>query len=203
MLEFNTHTTVVGLTQEGKTYAVTKSLLLKPQGALFFNTKRDEPPVKGYTEIRDGDEISIGRLYRMLEKGRKVAYWPSRVEAARSRELAYIIDAIYAHGKADIIIAVDEVHLFDKRGQKKLEELATTGLGLGYKGVFLSQRFANISKTLVTQSLEKVIFRTEMEGPYFRTYGLPQEAIREKLEQGGKYSFVIYDSKDLRGPFRV
>lgn len=201
MLEFNTHTTVVGLTQEGKTYAVTKSLLSKPQGALFFNTKRDEVPVIGYTEV-DGS-ISFDRLYRLLEKGRKVAYWPSRVESARSRELAYIIDTIYDRGKADLIVAVDEVHLFDKRGQKKLEELATTGLGLGYKGVFLSQRFANISKTLVTQSLDKVIFRTEMEGPYFRTYGLPQEEIQKKLDMGGKYSFVIYDSKELRGPLKV
>lgn len=201
MLDFNTHTTVVGLTQEGKTYAVTKSLLSKQQGALFINTKRDEVPVIGYTEV-DGS-ISFDRLYRMIAKGRKVAYWPSRVESARSRELAYIIDAIYDRGKADIIIAVDEVHLFDKRGQKKLEELATTGLGLGYKGVFMSQRFANISKTLVTQSLDKVIFRTEMEGPYFKTYGLPQEEIEKRLQQGGKYSFVIYDSKELRGPLKV
>lgn len=201
MLQFNGHTTVVGLTQEGKTFATTKSLLEAKQGVLFFNTKLDPLPVSGYTDV-DGTS-SPDLLFKLLGRGRKVAFHPSRNRAARSAQLAWLISTIYNEGPQDLILAIDEVHLFDKRGELAMEELATTGLSKGYKGVWISQRYANINNTLMTQSTEHVIFRTVMEQEYFKRYGLPFDQIEQKLQQGGQYHFVTYDHKELRGPFKV
>jgi hypothetical protein len=195
------HTTVVGMTRSGKTYAVQKSLEKVKQGVLFFNTQHI--PVSNIFIDADGsDDEKV--LVQELRKGGKINFTPSR--DIRWKQLKALINILYKateRSKLDIYIVVDEVHLTDKDALKACVELATTGISWGLKGIFISQRPANIDNTIMTQSNQFVFLKTSMEKGYFERYDLPYEAIKEGLEKGGQYAYMTYDFHDLKGAFKV
>jgi len=93
---------------------------------------------------------------------------------------------------------VDEVHLFGKDSQKSLIELATTGRSYGFRGIYLSQRPALIDNTLMALSEQMIIFKCNMEGPYFDRYRIPYtDKIEPELNRLGKYSFCLYDNQNV------
>lgn len=195
------HTTVVGMTRSGKTYAVQKSLEKVKQGVLFFNTQHI--PVSNIFIDADGsDDEKV--LVQELRKGGKINFTPSR--EIRWKQLRALINILYKateRAKMDIYIVVDEVHLTDKEALKSCIELATTGISWGLKGIFISQRPANIDNTIMTQSNQFVFLKTSMEKGYFERYDLPYDAIKEGLEKGGQYAYMTYDFHDLKGAFKV
>jgi len=202
MIQFNNgHSTVIGLTRSGKTYATQKSLLdykNERRGVLFFNTQHETMPyytkATGYTNMKE--------LIASLKRGEKINYLPNTDIDIRQSELEYIINQLYKVQGLNIVLAVDEVHLYEKEALKALVRVATTGLRYGITGVWISQRPANIDNTLMTQSNQFIIFKTNMENGYMKRYGIPGEEIKEKLE-GKKYNYCVYDFNELKGPFRV
>lgn len=196
------HTTVVGKTRSGKTYAVEKSLEKVKQGVLFFNTQHI--PVSNVFVDADGsDDEKV--LIKALRKGEKINFRPSR--ETRWKQLKALINILFKAGeqaKLNIYIVVDECHLADRKiALPGVIEIATTGLSYGLKGIYISQRPALIDNTLMTQSMQFIFFKTSMEKKYFDSYELPFDDIQAGLTKGGQFSYMTYDFEKLEGAFKV
>jgi len=199
MYKFNLsgHCTVIGRTQEGKTYTVNKILKNQDKGVLFFNTQLEELP--GYVKIDKNTRFKI--IYALLKNGKKLNYFPSTRLNIQEQEIIFLINQLFEHGNFNkekfIYFVIDEVHLFKKEGLQEITRIATGGLRYGIHGIFLSQRPANISNTLMTQSNEMLIFFCNMESIYFKNYQIPIDTILENITKNGKYSFCSYDFKNI------
>jgi hypothetical protein len=196
----NEHTTTIGLTQYGKTYGtiVTMEKMKKP--VLFFNTQHTPVFSKDWVEADGGNTIE--QVIYALEKGHKVNFLPSEKGLDHmSRQLKGLTDKLYELGKLDFYFAVDEVHLFklakDKGGHNSLIRLATTGLGRGFKMIFISQRGASVDNTLYTQSTKHIMFALgKADYKYLDGLGFPTEEIENRVG-GEKYKFIEFDQKSV------
>lgn len=198
----NEHGVVVGLTQHGKTYATIKTLQTLKESVLFFNTQHTQVG-PGWMDANANNTPE--QIFKALEKGRKINYLPQDDDLEKmSKELKVLTDQAYKMGRFQFRFAVDEVHLFwmtkDNGGKNALIRLATTGLGRGFKMIFLSQRGAKIDNTLYTQSTKHVYFALgDNDYSYLKNNGFPADAIKERV-QGEKYIFVEYDLKNISAP---
>lgn len=189
----NQHTTVIGRTQSGKTYAVNRILKNQKKGVIFFNTQQELLP--GYIVI--DQKTSFIQIRDLLKKGFKLSYNPSTRLEIQAKEISFLIDEIFENGDFNkvnnIFFVVDEVHLFTKEALSEICRIATGGIKYGINGIFLSQRPAQISNVLMTQSAEMVIFFVNMESQYFKNYEIPIEIILQNIAKNGLYSFCSYD----------
>lgn len=195
------HSTIIGITRSGKTYATKKSLSNVREGVIFFNTQLEEMP-NSFINVSCNDNITV--IKKAIQKGLKINYKPCLDSDIRDKELMYIVDMLYTRGNTNkMYLVVDEVHLYEKESLKKLIQVATTGLRFGIAGIWISQRPANIDNTLMTQSNQFIIFDTNMESQYFTRYGMPADEIKKKIEVGGKFSYCLYNFKEVVGPYKV
>jgi archaellum biogenesis ATPase FlaH len=192
------HTIVLGQTQTGKTYATEHILKTQKQGVIFFNTQLET--LRGYIQINKFTSFKI--IKNLLNKGQKLNYTPVPKLQIQEQEIKFLVNQLFEFGnfskEKNIFIAIDEVHLFAKTSQQAIERIATSGLKFGLNGIFLSQRPANMSNTLMSQSIEMLIFKCSMESQYFKNYNIPIEKILGKIEKNGKYSFCTYDFTDVK-----
>lgn len=197
----NGHSTVIGITRSGKTFATKNSLEKVKEGVIFFNTQLEDMP-SSFIKCSGKDDIKV--IINALKANKKINYLPQLDQKTRDKELIYIINNLYSRGtEKRVYLVVDEVHLYEKDSLKELVKVATTGLRFGIHGIWISQRPANIDNTLMTQSNQFIIFATNMENGYFDRYGIPAEEIKNKLITGGQYSYCIYDFMEVRGPNKV
>lgn len=204
----NQHTTVVGKSQMGKTFAVHRSAEKVKQGVLFFNAQQIAVS-NAWTKATGADDADM--LVKSLRKGHKINFYPNREN--RWKQLKVIVDVLYKASESsilDIYVIADECHLMAMSGQKDgkmalnaVKEIATTGLRWGLKGIFISQRMALIDNTLMTQSNQYVFFRTSMENQYMEAKDFPFDDIQAKVISGGEFNYVVYDELEIRGPFKV
>jgi DNA helicase HerA-like ATPase len=201
---FHGHTTVIGKTRSGKTYATVRLLAKEKQGVLFFNTQYEDVP--GYI-YADGNN-TYRQIKQALKQGKKINYHPGTYLEQKQSELSYLIEYLFQAGfrqDNNIFLAVDEAHLYnDKEVASQLRRVATGGIRFGLSGVWISQRPALVDNTLMTQSTNMLIFECAMEGQYFRRYNVPyDEQIQPILTKYGQYSFVEYDFKNIIPHTRV
>jgi len=200
MYKFNEfgHTIVIGKTQQGKTYATQKILLEQNKGTLFFNTQLED--LKGYINV--DRNTTFKQMKQLLKLGKKLNYMPYPLLKIQFQEIQFLINLLFSSGgftkNDNIYVVIDEVHLFTKEAQDSIERIATSGLRFGLNGIFLSQRPANMSNTLMSQSNEMLIFKCSMESQYFKSYGIPIEEILQDIESNGKYSFCSYDFNKIK-----
>lgn len=195
----NGHSTIIGITRSGKTYATKKSLEKVKEGVIFFNTQYEEMP-SSFIKVNAKDDIKV--IINALKANKKINYIPQLNGNIRDKELIYLVNSLYRrNSEKKIYLVVDEVHLYEKETLKALIKVATTGLRFGIYGIWISQRPANIDNTLMTQSNQFIIFKTNMESSYFDRYGIPSEEIKSRLKEN--YSYCIYDFIEVRGPYKV
>jgi hypothetical protein len=200
----NEHSTILGLTQHGKTYGTIKTLDCMNEPILFFNT--NHTPLKGFKskwyDAHGGHDIN--QIIYALKQGYKINFLPSDDLEGMEKQLAAITNGIYSMGRGfSFRFVIDEVHLFRYEGKKALIRLATTGLGRGYKCIFISQRPAMIDNTLLTQSTKHILFAIGLnDASYLKTNGFPSEEIMQKTGQE-KYIFVEFDQKNVKGGFTI
>jgi hypothetical protein len=196
------HATVLGITQHGKTYATVKTMEQMKEAVLFFNSQ--------HTKVGNGWVTATSantpeQIYKVLEKGKKVNYLPKDENLdLMSQELGLLADQAYKMGRFDFRFVIDEVHLFwitkNNKGKNALIRLATTGLGRGFKCIFLSQRGAKVDNTLLTQSTKHILFALgDNDYSYLKSNGFEVEGMKEKIK-GEKYVFVEYDLKNTSNP---
>lgn len=200
----NEHATILGLTQHGKTYGVIKTLDAMKEAILFFNT--NHTPLKGviskWYDATGGHDTN--QIIYALRNGYKVNFLPSDDVEGMEKQLKAITDAIYQEGRGfSFRFVIDEVHLFSKEGKKALIRLASTGLGRGYKCIFISQRPAMIDNTLLTQSTKHIVFAIGLnDASYLRMNGFPSDEIMKRTGQQ-KYIFVEFDQKNVNGGYII
>jgi hypothetical protein len=205
MYQFNDygHSIVIGQTQQGKTYATEKILMAQNGGVIFFNTQLED--LIGYIKV--DRNTSFKQIKGLLKIGKKLNYVPYPLLSIQMQEISYLITQLFSIGEftkeKSIYIAIDEVHLFTKNAQTSIERIATSGLRFGLKGIFLSQRPANMSNTLMTQSVEMLIFKCSMESQYFKNYNIPIEGILQNIDINGKYSFCSYDFNTINAYSKI
>jgi hypothetical protein len=187
------HCTVIGMTQNGKTYTVSHLLQKQNRGVLFFNTQMED--LKGYIKVDKTTRFSI--ILKLLKGNHKLNYFPSSKLNEQFNEITFLVNQLFENGNFSktnyIYMVIDEVHLFKKKALESVCRIATGGLRFGIHGVFLSQRPANIDNTLMTQSTDMLIFFCSMESQYFKNYDIPIDIIMSMIAEHGKYSFCSYD----------
>jgi hypothetical protein len=55
-----------------------------------------------------------------------------------------------------------------------------------------------MSNTLMSQSLEMIIFKCNMESQYFKNYDIPIDEILMAIARNGEYSFCSYDFTEMK-----
>lgn len=195
------HMTVLGQTQHGKTHLIKNTLnTVKGGGVFFFNTQL-EPMPKNFIEASGAN--SWEQILGALEAGKKINFIPTTDSEKRSKQLETIIKKLYDGQKRDIRFVVDEAHLYKKGALSKMQEIATTGLRFGIKGIWISQRGALLDNTLISQSNFYVFFYLGLtDQKYFREYGFPMEEIQSRINKE-KYLFCTYDGKEIEGAYKT
>lgn len=201
----NEHTTGLGLTRHGKTYAIIKSVEGLKEGVLFINVQREELSANKWTRANGNN--TPGQIFDLLKQGRKINYTPSDELEQFSKEVGFLITNLYLYGDVNVRIVIDEVHLLsqckNKDGINGCIRLATTGLRRGYKGVFITQRPAMLHNTLYSQSLNHILFALgKVDESYLKEKGFPVAEIVERT-RNEKYVFVTFDQKEVKGAFKI
>jgi DNA helicase HerA-like ATPase len=201
-MNFKAHTSIIGTTGTGKTYATNRLILKERQGALYFNTNLvDLAP--GW--IKANGDNTFQQIVSNIKLGKKINYLPGR--ATREKELIYLIDNLFeSNFTADrpFICAIDECHLYRKDSERKLIEIATSGRTFGFIGTFISQRPAEMNYTLLSQSSLFYLFDVNgFEENYLKGKGFPVDKIKSEIIKNGLYSYVTYDWMNVEGHIRV
>ena len=89
------HTTVIGRTQEGKTYTINKILKNENNGVIFFNTQLED--LKGY--IKADKMTPFSQILNLLKKGQKINYFPDSRMEIQSQEIKFLIEKLFEYGK--------------------------------------------------------------------------------------------------------
>jgi hypothetical protein len=200
--EHKEHSTVLGITRHGKTYATIKSLSRMKNEAVFFYNTQHEKVGKEWTTV-DPRYNEWSQVEYLLSKNKKVNWLPSTKIPDMHKEIEYIVDQLYNGEMRNVRIAFDEVHLFRKKALEQIQRVATTGLRWGMRGVFISQRPAKVDNTLYTQSTNHVIFALgSADYQYLHGQGFPIDDLQQKV-QGEKYVFVNFNQKEVSEPKKI
>ncbi len=132
-------------------------------------------------------------------------------EDIKIQEIGVVIRMLFAMGtiakreqkkRPDIwcTVYIDEIQEFgEKQGHPIIHRLWKRGKGYGIRGVGMSQRPADVSHTVLTQSDDHVIFYMGgYEQPYFQTYKIPIQDHMEHLS-----TEYIIDDKDMKLNFVI
>lgn len=195
---------VLGTTGTGKTYGATHSLEKSKRGVFFFNTVGASSVPSTFTYADGSSDLDL--IDKALRKGKKINFVPNFNRDQRDKQMAAVINYFLDGSKRDyMIFAVDEVHLYRKDAKEALISFATTARNMGMKGVFLSQRPANMENQILEMCGQWVIYLTPMSSTWFSNYGMNGEQIVSRLEKSPDYTYLIYDVKtrQLTGGYRV
>lgn len=197
------HKFLAGMTRSGKTFLGIKIMEGWHGPALFFNPQEEDVP--GSFLLADRYS-SIKAFDTALRKGKKINYIPSANEKVAEAELKSIVSFLHEHWKGrNLLFCADECQDFARQGTySPLLFVARRGLRREIHGLFIAQSPADVSKVIVRQSIIHIIFETTAyDAKYFNDHKLPGDLIVQKLAKGGKHSFVLWNNRELTGPYKV
>jgi len=200
------HISVLGMTRSGKTVWTQKQLQSRKEAVLFFNPQQEKLS-RLYTRANKKSDLEA--VFSILQDGGKINYIPDLDDEMAAKELHILITQAFQLGQdgsftsCPLYIVVDEAHFYARQGKRNSDmiKLATRGLRFGIRGVFITQRPALMDKTLYSQSRFHVIFKSGSEGDWYKKYGIDHDQLVKRLDIGGKYSYMIWDSMQLKGAF--
>lgn len=207
MIEFEKHVFVTGITGSGKTTFTAKYFEANDGLNIFFNVQ-EEYVVEEHADIV---VTTQDELIEAIEEGHThICFNPELAGQDISiGDIGATIRMLFAYGalakqeekgRPEIwcTVYIDEVQEYgEKQGHPIIHRLWKRGLGYGIRAVGISQRPADVSHTILTQSLEHVIYYVGgYEHPYFTKYNIPIEEHMEHLEYES-YRFVIWDGHEI------
>lgn len=208
------HCCIFGATSSGKTYLAGHLFQSLPNYNIFFNVQY-EPAIS--RDFNGFECCGLDEFCEMMEAGaRRIVYNPeSEDPAGQAEECKEIIDILFSMGK--IInqagrrfvwchLYIDEVHILSskKSPYPPIDRIATQGKRFGVAGIFISQRPALVSQTLITQSDRQMIFRcNSYEIPYFERYGYPISDFQSWLNK--PYHYILDTGIEIKkmNPIKV
>lgn len=198
------HEFVCGRTGSGKSVYAVKRGLAHAGPCLYIDPQeQDDLPARW---PRTGSQNMISQILSLARRG-GVVYVPDRRLKEAQREIRGLIGCLFAGRpwSPPLLLIVDEAQVFAPEGgaDSPLTWIALRGRRWGVQGLFVSQRPAEVDKSVVTQCARHVVFQTAFEGPYFQRYGLPADDIRSRLSPPTPdHSYVVWDGVALTGPFK-
>jgi hypothetical protein len=180
--------------------------ILKKQGkgVLYFNTQHEPVQQKGFIEA-DGKN-TFTDIRHALNAGSLINFLPSINKKIRAAQLAYLVNKCFEDDMQEFYFVIEEAQLYngDREAMDAIEQIYTTGRKWGIFAGIHSVRPAIISNTIITQSEQKFIFKTdEFEMQYFKRYNLPYDTIMSSILQKGEYAFMIQEPDGLKGAFKI
>lgn len=198
LFQFNSpHMFICGMTGTGKTRMFIEQFDKSSLPGIFVNYNQSENHFSSMNQDYD-----VSDIVNALRHGEKIDYIPVRNKKRAKIEIGYIIQKLFDGGFSvsdQFVFAVDECHLLAVEGEKNtgIEEIATSGRAYGFRGVFITQRPALVSKVLVTQADIHCIFSlSNYERGYFQSKGLDFEGIQgmvrsKNQEVSHRYCVVV------------
>lgn len=199
----NNHIFICGMTRSGKTYFATRALCELPRGVLFINIQNAEMPRK-FIKI-SANNIDFEQLAGELRQGTKLnlTFPASWGNSDIMRVIGYISRQLLRAGfteKSPMYIAYDECQALTRECIGDVRLVATRGLYLGVRAVFITQRPALADLTFYTQSAEHYIFQLgKGERGYFNGKGIDYDECLRLWQQNGQHSYVYTDGFVLDG----
>jgi len=208
-MEFTQHVFITGKTNTGKTTFGSEYFKDNDGLNIFFNIQEE------YCVEEKADIIitSVGELESAIaEKNTHICFNPELAgEDINIAQIGVTIRMLMAmgaiakreaKGRPEVwaTVYIDEIQEFgEKTGHPIIHRLWKRGLGYGIQAVGLSQRPADVSHTVLTQSQDHVIFYVGgYDHPYFKKYQIPIEDHMNHLEQT-----VMIDGKEVQANFVV
>ena len=191
-----------GQTGKGKTTFASQIYKKLDTLCIFVNTNEERIPERAsQTVVYSVDDIAKA----INLGGRKICLNPKGENEIEPKEIARICSMLMRIGrkmKKQMIFShvfVDEVQEYSSlhRPYSTIDRIWKRGRRYGVVGHAISQRPADVSHTILTQSEYHVIFRLgTYEIPYFKRYGIPIEEHEEWLKK--EYHFIVFDGIDTK-----
>lgn len=187
MVDFEGHSGIVGETQSGKT--LLSNVLFQKTGGLYIDIV-DLGDVKAERTLTRNSSREV--FDKVITRFNHVRYVPSSDEVKRSKEAKWICKRLKKYNK-NIYLYVDEIQNWGTSRKNDFDVIAIEGLKHGIHLVWITQRPANVSKTIASQSKSIVFFNISgFEKTYFDNYQIPYDTIVNKFVKQPEYSFVVY-----------
>ena len=187
-IDMSKHTSILGGTQSGKTEL--SNWLFQKTGGLFIDIE-DLGHIKAQITITRKSRASD--FERAIKGYRRVKYVPSPHIKKSSMEIKWIWEKLRKMNK-NIYLYVDEIQNWGDARINICDVFAVRGLKHGVHLVSITQRPANLSKTIASQTMTFIFFECgDFERKYFNTHKLPYDKIMDKLVKQEKYCWVIYN----------
>lgn len=209
MINTDERTVICGGTGSGKTTFAT--WMFKNVGALavFYNTQLEVRVEQAGTAL----VYNMNGFRKAYNKGyRKIVFNPNEDDEIAEKELESLIELLFKLGyeinkdakdtpKPFCYLFIDEIQEYSSKTSKNqvVDRVWKRGRRYGIVGIAISQRPADVSHTILTQSRQHIIFRLgQYEKGYFDTYKIPifkDSEYAEWLERD--YHFLVYDQRTL------
>lgn len=190
---------IIGDTQSGKTEL--GNVLFQDTGGFYIDIE-DKGQVDA--DITLSAKNKPATIKKALTEKRRIYYIPTSKKKMRNREISalwHILKSV----NLNIYVYVDEAQHFGTSRYNAFDEYAIRGLKHGIHLVSMTQRPANISKTIASQAKTMVCFDISgYEKKYFKDYQLPYDEIVNKLKDKPEYYFVQYVRKvGVSSPYKL
>ena len=215
LIDTNERFFLCGITGSGKTTLAVSIYKKLDTFAVFINTQDEVAPEHASDLVVHTPEDLLSVLENIDQlKAKKVCLSPKRDTEIKPEDIEAVRDVLFAYGakinekrKAPIIwchIFIDEIHEYSSKRQpnRKIDSLWKRGRRYGIIAVGLSQRPADVSHTILTQSKYHVIFKVSpYEYQYFHTYHIPIEDFEEWIKRD--YHFVVFDGYEVKEAYPI
>lgn len=185
------HMGIWGKSGSGKSYMASE-LHRVASRSIYFNVPKkpgDDYAVKGYDADRNTEQSELKKAMRQKMKVRYSPHWKDDVA---SKELRAVYEAV-KNASGHKYLFVDEAHRFSGDGSS-LQYAIRDGRGFNVHVLPMSQFPKDVPTSTHGNIDDHMIFKLKkQQKPWFRTMGLPFEAIRQYTKQN--YHFVIYNEE--------
>lgn len=194
MKKWKGHTMVLGRTGSGKTWHVVKKVLPSIQrgGVFFWNGGHENVSYFPISFLHCSGSDNIMQIKNALFRRKTIIYTPSIKQKTANAELSFW-QQILMSVKKDITVIIDEVARVSPQGSidTPCHLLATAGRRWGLECIFITQRVADVSKTIVTQCQNWIIFEhSNIDRQYLLQRGLEISKKDSTILNSFKYKYL-------------
>jgi len=196
------HLFICGITGSGKTTLATKIYENLDTICIFINTNEERIPERAsQIIIYDSNEF----IEAIELNATKICLNPREFKEIETSEIERITKILMTMGrerKKEGIFAhifIDEVQEYSSlhKPNINIDRIWKRGRRYGIIGCAISQRPADVSHTILTQSQFHVIFKLgTYETPYFERYKIPIEEHKEWLKK--PYHIIVFDGVEVK-----
>lgn len=202
----NNHVFISGITRSGKSRFVHEAVRELKRPVLYMNIQNDKVPRGQYITVYS-QQMTVPQLIEALKDGAKINLVLAK--GGYVSTAGYIMSKLMDAGFSEenpMYLVLDECHLLKGFSEINAEYVSTAGLKQGIRLISVSQRPAEVHKTIYTQAPEQYIFYLAIsEKMYMKNKGIDYDFCFKEWTQRGQYSYVFYNGYTLEGrdPLRL